>query len=203
MYNEVSPDKPPKGQLSLRDRLMKNDFPVLLAVLALAAIAFIYAGKGGVLPAGTQAKVADLGKSSPSESGTRLSNLEKELETKLQNNLQQMQGVGRVQVSVSLASGLKNDYARNNNVTKRTSKEQDKAGGVRETTEVTENNQLVIPNGASQPVIVMEEKPEIAGVLVIAEGASDPKVKEGIHVAVRTLLNIPAGKVIVEPMGGR
>ena len=203
MSKEISPGNGPDGQQGMWARLMKKaDFPILVAALVVAAIVIINAGKGGLVPTGTQAKVVETGKGMQSESGSRLSNLEKELEAKLEDNLQQIQGVGKVQVTVSLASGLKNEYARNNNVTKRTSKESDKAGGVRETTEVTENNQLVIPNGATQPVIVMEEKPEVAGVLVIAQGASDPKVKEGIHVAVRTLLNIPASKVIVEPMGG-
>lgn len=131
-----------------------------------------------------------------------LNGLEKELESKLQATLSKMEGVGQVLVSVSLSSGLKSDFARNDSVTKRTNKETDKANGTRETTEVTENNQLVIPNGASQPVTVMEESPQVAGVLVIAEGARDPKIKEEIHTAVKTLLNIPVSKIIVMPMGG-
>ena len=55
---------------------------------------------------------------------------------------------------------------------------------------------------SSQPVIVMEDRPEIGGVLVIAEGARDPKVREGIHTAVQTLLNIPSARITVVPMGG-
>ena len=133
---------------------------------------------------------------------TKIGALEKELESKLQANILQMEGVGKVQVSVSFSTGLKNEYARNQNVTKRTSKETDKTGGTRETTEVTENNQVVMPNGSSQPVMVMEDRPDVAGVLVIAEGARDPKVREGIHTAVQTLLNIPSARITVVPMGG-
>lgn len=139
--------------------------------------------------------------SEPSET-TKLNTLERDLENKLQTTLSRMSGVGQVEVTVSLYSGLKSNYARNENITKRTSKETDKASGIRETTEVTENNQLVMPNGVTQPVMVMEERPEVAGVLVIAEGAKDPVIKEHIHMALKTLLDIPAAKISVEAMGG-
>lgn len=133
---------------------------------------------------------------------SQISALERDLENKLEANLSQMAGVGQVSVSVSFSSGLKSSFAKNESITQRTSKETDNAGGTRETTEVTENNQLVMPNGASLPVIVMEERPEVAGVLVIAEGAKDPGVKEAIHNAVKTLLDIPSTKITVEAMEG-
>ncbi|WP_374214233.1 stage III sporulation protein AH [Candidatus Desulfosporosinus nitrosoreducens] len=175
---------------------------MLVGLVALIAVgmSFIYLGKGTESPAQMlQTKPAS---SAVSVSETKISALEKELENKLKANLSLMDGVGKVQVSVSLSTGLKSEYARNQNVTKNTSKETDKAGGTRETTQVTENNQVVMPNGTSQPVMVMEDRPEVAGVLVIAEGARDPKVREGIHTAVQTLLNIPSAKITVVPMGG-
>lgn len=169
--------------------------PVAAVVVAVALISFGKTGDTGkpVAQPAPQATAAD---------SSRISALEKELEKKLVQNLQQMAGVGNVQVSVTLSSSLKSDYATNGSVTKKTTKETDKTGGQRESTEVTENNQLVMPNGASQPVIVMEERPTVAGVLIIAEGASDPKIRENIHNAVRTLLDIPASKINVQPMGG-
>jgi stage III sporulation protein AG len=175
---------------------------MLVGLVALVAVgmSFIYLGKGPENPVqGQQTKPAS---SAVSASGTKISALEKELENKLQANILLMDGVGKVQVSVSLSTGLKSEYARNQSVTKNTSKETDKTGGTRETTQVTENNQMVMPNGSSQPVMVMEDRAEVAGVLVIAEGARDPKVREAIHTAVQTLLNIPSAKITVVPMGG-
>ncbi|HVJ48912.1 stage III sporulation protein AH [Desulfitobacterium sp.] len=133
---------------------------------------------------------------------TQIGLLEKDLEQKLVQNLQQMNGVGRVQVSVTLSTSLKSDFATSGSVTKKTIKEADKAGGTRESSEVTENNQLVIANGASQPVVVMEERPTVAGVLIIAEGAQNPTIRENIHNAVKTLLDIPTQKITVQPMEG-
>lgn len=170
--------------------------PVGAVVIAVALISF---GKGPVEKANPAAQPAA---QSTSSDTTRIVNLEKEMEKKLVQNLQQMSGVGSVQVSVTFSSSLRSDYATNGSVTKKTTKESDKSGGIRESTEVTENNQLVMPNGASQPVIVMEERPTVAGILIIAEGASDAKVRENIHNAVRTLLDIPSSKINVQPMGG-
>ncbi|HEY8909738.1 MAG TPA: stage III sporulation protein AH [Desulfosporosinus sp.] len=171
----------------------------LVTIIALG-MSFIYLGKGPETPSQSIQTKSTL--TTPSATSTKIGTLEKELENKLQANILLMEGVGKVQVSVSFATGLKNEYAHNDNVTKNTSKETDKTGGTRETTQVTENNQVVMPNGSSQPVLVMEDRPEIAGVLVIAEGARDPNVREGIHTAVRTLLNIPSSKITVVPMGG-
>jgi stage III sporulation protein AG len=182
--------------LSSSDRM----FIGLLALIAIA-VSFITLGKGSTTSA--QAILSKPAQTTPaSTSATKIGALEKELESKLQANLLQMDGAGKVQVSVTLSTGLKSEYARNQNTTSRTTKSSDKAGGVQETTEVTDNNQLVTPAGATTPVMVMEDRPEVAGVLIIAEGASDPKVREEIHTSVQTLLNIPSAKIKVVPMGG-
>lgn len=171
-----------------------------LVAIIVVGMSFIYLGKG----TGDSAQTMQDNHTQTSASAatsTKIGMLEKELEQKLEANLLMMTGVGKVQVSVSFMTGLKSEYARNVNVSKRTNKETDKAGGTRETTEVTENNQIVMPSGSSQPVMVLEDRPEIAGVLVIAEGARDAKVREGVHSAVQTLLNIPSARITVVPMG--
>ena len=175
---------------------------MLIGLVALIGIgmSFLYLGKG--VDTTVQTLQAKTDQPTTATTNTKIAALEKELENKLQANLQIMEGVGKVRVSVSFATGLKSEYARNDNVTKNTSQETDKTGGTRETTQVTENNQVVMPNGSSQPVVVVEDRPEIAGVLIIAEGARDPNVREGIHTAVQTLLNITSNKITVVPMGG-
>lgn len=171
-----------------------------LAALIVFGLALIYFGKGPEMSVEGMSRPVQA--DAPEAFATKIGALEKELESKLQTNLALMEGVGRVQVSVSFATGLKSEYARNDNVTKNTSKETDKNGGTRETTQITENNQVVMASGSTQPVLVMEDRPEIAGILVIAEGAKDAKVREDIHLAVQTLLSIPGVKITVAPMGG-
>lgn len=183
-------------EISSSDRMLIG----LVAIIAIG-MSLIYFGKGPATPA--QGMLPKSTQTTPlSPSTTKIGALEKELESKLQANLLLMEGAGKVQVSVSLSTGLKTEYARNENGTKRTTTEIDKTGGTRETTEVTQNNQVVMPPGSSIPVMVMEDRPEVAGVLIIAEGARDAKVREGIHTAVQTLLSIPGTKITVVPMGG-
>lgn len=125
--------------------------------------------------------------------------LEQRLAEKISSTIEQMRGVGKVKVLVTLNSGLKKEYAKDESITQRDSKVTDKQGSVQETTETTENDKLVIPSNAL-PVIVMEESPDIAGVLIIAQGATDPQIREEIFTAVKTLLNIEAVKINVSPM---
>lgn len=184
---------------SLKDISSSDKMFVGLLALIVIGMSLIYFGKGPATP--TQGILTKAAQTAPlSTSTTKIGVLEKELENKLQANLLQMEGAGKVQVSVTFATGLKTEYAFNENVTTKTSKETDKTGGARETKEVTENNQMVMPAGSALPVMVMEDRPEVAGVLIIAEGAGDAKVREGIHTAVQTLLSIPGAKITVVPM---
>lgn len=170
---------------------------VLAAVVVAASGGLVFFSKGSAVPTAAPLKTAP-----ESAQSSKLNALEKELENKIQATIARIEGVGQVQVTVTLETSLKSEYVRNENVTKRTSEETDKESGTRKTTEVNENNQVVIPNGASQPAIVMEARPEIAGVLIVAEGARNAQIREAIHSSARILLNIPASKISVQPMGG-
>ncbi|NLM20942.1 MAG: stage III sporulation protein AG [Peptococcaceae bacterium] len=125
--------------------------------------------------------------------------LEKNTEDKISQCLANIQGVGKAEVLVTYTSGIKRVYAYDKSVITKTSKQTDKDGGISEVEEITETSQLVIA-GNSAPVVIAEQRPEIAGVLIIAQGAGDPKIKEQISLAVRTLLNIEPTKVSVVPM---
>lgn len=170
-----------------------------VVLLIIAAVMFILTGKEEK-PVMSQVPLDQPTAALPSPS-SEIAVLEKNLEEKIAASLEKIKGVGKVKVLVTFNSGLKKEYARDENVTKRTSKETDKEGGVRETVEITENNQLVVP-GNSSPVVVMEQRPQVAGVLVIAQGASDPKIKEQLFHAVRILLDIQPSKISVVPMEG-
>lgn len=128
---------------------------------------------------------------------------EQDMEKKLEGILGAVDGVGSVSVTVSLENGPQKVYASNANTNERKIEENDSSGGHRITTETTENDQMVLAQPASmngqQPVVVKELRPEIAGVLVVAEGAEDSEVKVILSRAVQTLLNIPAHRVVILP----
>jgi len=168
-----------------------------IAIIVALGVVFIYSEQ-------KEQAVPSLGQQSISVASSATENseiaaLEKSTEEKISQCLASIQGVGQAKALVTFSSGIKREYAFDKRVTTKTSKQTDKDGGISEVEEVTETSQLVMA-GNSTPVIISEQRPEIAGVLIIAKGASDPKIREQITLAVKTLLNIDAAKVSVVPI---
>lgn len=126
---------------------------------------------------------------------------EEVLEGKLANKLSQIQGVGTVMVTITLESGPQQEYAKNIARENRVTEEKDTGGGTRITTETKENAQILLSRdaGADRPVIGRELKPEIKGVLVVAEGAADSHIKAQLIRAVESALGMPSYKITVLP----
>lgn len=135
--------------------------------------------------------------------GDGLTVTEKELEGRLERILSAVAGAGEVRVTVTLAAGAESVFAQNVNKQDRTVEEKDQSGGNRMTTESNEQGIVVFPQGMSEgkeeAVVIKTKRPEIAGVLVLAEGARNPELREEIAEAVRTVLDIPPHKVTVMP----
>ena len=55
-------------------------------------------------------------------------------------------------------------------------------------------------NGSSQPYVSQEKKPEVEGVMIIAEGGSDSTVITNITNAISALLAVPVHKIQVLKM---
>ncbi len=128
---------------------------------------------------------------------------ENELEERLARILSEMDGAGSVQVTVRLKTGTEHIYAQNVSRLDRTIQEKDQDGGNRTTTELNEQNNLVLLQAVSgnqqEPVVLKEKHPEIAGVLVLADGARNPDLREKIIQAVETVLDVPSHRVMVLP----
>ena len=123
----------------------------------------------------------------------------------LERVLSQVEGAGKVVVTVSLKAGPAAEMAGNETRTERKTEERDGSGGVRVTTETNEQLQLAMarPGGAGEsPIEVRTLRPEIGGVLVVCDGARDPQVRVSVGQAVQTLLHIPAHRVMVLPRKG-
>lgn len=131
-----------------------------------------------------------------------LNGIELNLEQRLKNILSQIKGVGEVEVTVLLASGPRFDYAVNVSTIEKQIDEKDQSGGIRTTTEITEDGQLVIVEsdraGGEEPVVTQEYKPDIQGVLVVAQGADNPKIKANLLNAITTILDLEAHKVDIQ-----
>jgi stage III sporulation protein AG len=122
------------------------------------------------------------------------------LENELSSILGKIQGAGRVSVMITLKSGKEIIPAKDESVSDKITNEKDTSGGTRTIDEKTTDDQVVFTSGQggnSKPLVIKELNPEVKGVIVVAEGAKDSKVKLMLSQAVQTVLDIPAYRVTV------
>ena len=122
------------------------------------------------------------------------------LENELSSILAKIQGAGRVSVMITLKSGKEIVPAKDESVSDKITDEKDTSGGTRTIDEKTTEDEVVFTTaqgGNSKPLVIKEINPEVKGVIVVAEGAKDSKVKLMISQAVQTVLDIPAYRVTV------
>ena len=130
--------------------------------------------------------------------------LEREMAGRLEKVLMKISGVGRVEVFLTLERGAEYHYASIVDSSQKETREEDSAGGNREILESTQRSQLVLTRstqGQEEPVLLTEVFPRIKGVIVVAQGARDPWIRESITRAVQTALGIGPHKINVLPMG--
>lgn len=123
-----------------------------------------------------------------------------QLISELSTILGQIEGAGYIKVSITLSSDGAKTYLSNLSEEKNEVKETDQQGGKKESLEVKNTRELAVSSG--NPLLIESKFPNVTGVLVVAEGARDPVVKEKILTAAATLLNIPAHRVSVMPGEG-
>jgi len=122
--------------------------------------------------------------------------------TDLQNILKKMNGVGDVEVMMSFENGEQKVPAYDKNTQKSTTEETDNQGGKRVNNQNTDGSTIVMTtsDGNNEPFILTTYKPKINGVIILAEGASNSKIKYEIEQAVSKLYNLSLDKVNVYSM---
>ncbi len=174
--------------MSDRNRLIelwkngKADKPIKWAAIALGggiAIMALSDLNGSSPPVETAAKQAVV----PSEVDVK-----QEYESELTAALNEIEGTSNVSVIVNLASSERNVYEKNLSSSN---------GNGDET---SDQQMAVVRNGDMEsPVITETRKPDIQGVLIVAEGAENVLVKKRIVEAVTRVLGVPMHRVAVIP----
>lgn len=119
------------------------------------------------------------------------------LEQKLVNILSKLAGVGKVNVMVTLENSVEKITANNITKTSENTIENDSEGGTRELHREDLTTQVVTKGNNDELLVVKEIKPTVQGVIVVAEGAEDPEIKELLYEAVKTALGIKGNRVQV------
>lgn len=126
-----------------------------------------------------------------------------EMEKKFKSILSKVSGIGKVEVMITLKASQEQVPLKDNPSTQESVNEVDGEGGSRTNSSVTREESTVLvadENGNSVPYILQELEPEVEGIVVIAEGGDDDKIKMDIIEAAQVLFDVPAHKVKVMKM---
>lgn len=104
------------------------------------------------------------------------------LEAKLISILTQVKGAGKVSVALTFEEGTESVYAEESKET--LSKDQTESSSA--LAEINDN-----------PVLIKQRLPKVQGVVIVAEGAGDPLVKERLYKAARSLLGLSAAQIAI------
>jgi stage III sporulation protein AG len=128
-----------------------------------------------------------------------ISDYEAEYENLLKEVLETISGVGNVSVVVNVDSTAIKVVEKNSVNQSQVTTEEDREGGKREVEDQSTDEQVVIiQNGEKEvPIIVQTKKPEIRGVLIVAQGADNIHIKQTIIESVTRVLGVPSHRVAV------
>lgn len=133
--------------------------------------------------------------------GSPFDAIEKPLENQLKEILENIVGVGPVDVMVTVDSTEEIVVAVDEKEAQQITNETDKNGGRRSITSITKEGHVVLydTSGDSTPIITKRIQPKIRGVLIVAQGAENGTVRRLIIDAVEKGLNVAVNRISVIP----
>ncbi|AJD91422.1 hypothetical protein JMA_21050 [Jeotgalibacillus malaysiensis] len=138
-------------------------------------------------------------KSDVQDEAAEITDLERQLEKKISSLLKKSLGTSKVDVMITLGSGERLIYERNESIQHDTGEEhrddQQSVSGRKSTT-----SEVVIGQASgAEPVLKYVEKPMVSGVLIAAEGSESAGIKKRIIDAVSKALDVSTHRVAVIP----
>ncbi|ABW19159.1 stage III sporulation protein AG [Alkaliphilus oremlandii] len=183
----------------LKELISKKYVANIMVVLAVAVIALIFSSEFLAKDSSYKNNIKETLGDTLVQEDTFLKTEEEIIEARLKEILEKIKGSGKVEVMVTFELGAEIVPALNTVESKDTTEEKDANGGVRTVTSqnITENIVTVGGTSGNNPMVLKEIKPQVRGVIVVAEGAEDPEVKMRLYDAVKTVLQVSANKVQV------
>lgn len=141
--------------------------------------------------------------SSTSAAGDETEIYVEDLEKRLKNLLSKVEGIGAVEVMITLKGSKEVVVLKDEPYTQESVKESDGEGGNRDSSSIDKEENTVLINegsGESVPYVLKEIAPQVEGIVVLAEGGGNISVVAEIMEAVQVLFDVPAHKVKVMKM---
>ena len=136
---------------------------------------------------------------------TSSSSQQDDLEEKLEDILESIDGVGKVKVLIKYSESSTVVAMYNETVSESTTKENDGDGGSKDVKE-TENKKEIVytdEDGTNKPITEKVVMPVIEGAIITAQGAENANTKASIVSAVEAVTGLPVHKIQVFEMGSK
>lgn len=183
----------------LKELISKKHVANIIVILAVAIIALIFSSDFLVKDSSSKNIIKETTGDTFVKQEEVFKTEEEIVEARLKNILERIKGSGKVEVMVTFEMGSEIVPASNTVETKDTTEEKDSNGGIRTVTSqnLTENIVTTNDNTGNKPLVIKEIKPQVKGVIVVAEGADDIEVKMQLYDAVKTVLQVSGNQVQV------
>ena len=128
-----------------------------------------------------------------------------ELEGKLEDILESMNGVGKVKVLIKYSESSTIVAMYNETISESISKENDGDGGTKDVKEIENKKEIVYSDedGTNKPITEKVVMPVIEGAIITAQGAGNANVKASIVSAVEAVTGLAVHKIQVFEMGSK
>ena len=178
-------------------KLKRSDW--LILVLAGILILII------ALPTDTRGKKqAEEAKENISKENNTMEASKDEIEQKLEDILEKIDGAGEVKVMITYQDSGTKVVEKDKNTSANSVEESDSTGGVRSTKEqqLQESTVYEEVDAGNTPFVSKELLPKVEGILIVASGGDNQKVKQNISEAVLALFQVEAHRIKIVKMSG-
>lgn len=178
-------------------KLKRSDW--LILVLAGILILII------ALPTDTkEKKQAEEAKENISKENNTMEASKDEIERKLEDILEKIDGAGDVKVMITYQDSGTQVVEKDKNTSEKSLEESDSTGGVRSTKEqqLQESTVYEEADAGNTPFVSKELLPKVEGILIVASGGDNQKVKQNISEAVLALFQVEAHRIKIVKMSG-
>lgn len=183
----------------LPKKISLQDFgPARIILIALAGIILLVAN---VAEQRTEKRKEETKNSAETREEESSGDYVKNLENKLVHILEHVDGVGQVEVMITLESS--GEAILNKDISEESRTEEENGENTNKTERNIKKEEETIlsdGNGASAPYVVKQLKPEIAGVIISCEGADNNRTAAAVMEAAQVAFGIPSSHIKVLKM---
>ena len=182
----------------IKEKKLKRSYWLIL-VLAGILILII------ALPTDTkEKKQAEEAKENISQENNTMEASKDEIERKLEDILEKIDGAGDVKVMITYQDSGTQVVEKDKNTSENSLEESDRTGGVRNTKEqqLQESTVYEEADAGNTPFVSKELLPKVEGILIVASGGDNQKVKQNISEAVLALFQVEAHRIKIVKMSG-